>query len=355
MAQAIGRTHRPGAAAEQRVQAGARDRPGAAGVRQFGQDGRGCGRWLIGQIVDRAIRCSAPSGAFLRRRCRYRSYWSRPVLRQLAGLLQAPDKTANGAAADVEPFTDLGARQAFREQRNDSVDLQRLPIMMRALLSHGKSDSSFASPRITALAPAAGKQGGGSDPAGLRQAMRSGRPTAIGTGPSGRAGAAFESARRGRCRSGLPVRPHAPPIVSDFISFQYTSSNGTYFLDNSPPGLYAQGYVQSNGGRITFLESDEFGPQTSGTPLFQFVVFNNFTAGDSWQLLVGRYGDICLNGDCSINTYDVRNGGGFSSFTEISSVSSVPEPSTWAMMILGFAGIGFMAYRRKSKLALMAA
>jgi outer membrane lipase/esterase len=25
----------------------------------------------------------------------------------------------------------------------------------------------------------------------------------------------------------------------------------------------------------------------------------------------------------------------------------VPEPSTWAMMLLGFAGIGFMAYRRK--------
>jgi len=27
----------------------------------------------------------------------------------------------------------------------------------------------------------------------------------------------------------------------------------------------------------------------------------------------------------------------------------VPEPSTWAMMILGFCGIGFLAYRRKSK------
>jgi PEP-CTERM motif len=27
--------------------------------------------------------------------------------------------------------------------------------------------------------------------------------------------------------------------------------------------------------------------------------------------------------------------------------SAVPEPSTWAMMILGFFGIGFMAYRRK--------
>jgi hypothetical protein len=36
-------------------------------------------------------------------------------------------------------------------------------------------------------------------------------------------------------------------------------------------------------------------------------------------------------------------------------VSAVPEPATWAMMILGFAGVGFMAYRRKSKPALMAA
>jgi hypothetical protein len=32
---------------------------------------------------------------------------------------------------------------------------------------------------------------------------------------------------------------------------------------------------------------------------------------------------------------------------------AVPEPSTWAMMILGFAGVGFMKYRLKSKPALM--
>ena len=30
-------------------------------------------------------------------------------------------------------------------------------------------------------------------------------------------------------------------------------------------------------------------------------------------------------------------------------LSAVPEPSTWAMMILGFFGVGFMAYRRKSQ------
>ena len=30
-------------------------------------------------------------------------------------------------------------------------------------------------------------------------------------------------------------------------------------------------------------------------------------------------------------------------------VNAIPEPSTWAMLILGFASIGFMAYRRKSR------
>ncbi len=42
------------------------------------------------------------------------------------------------------------------------------------------------------------------------------------------------------------------------------------------------------------------------------------------------------------------------SVSSLSVVAAVPETSTWAMMILGFAGLGFMAYRRKSKPALMA-
>jgi hypothetical protein len=57
--------------------------------------------------------------------------------------------------------------------------------------------------------------------------------------------------------------------------------------------------------------------------------------------------------------------GGFLSFTNLgasdflglilddvtlaSNVTAVPESSTWAMMILSFAGIGFMAYRRSRK------
>ena len=51
---------------------------------------------------------------------------------------------------------------------------------------------------------------------------------------------------------------------------------------------------------------------------------------------------LAINGAVTLDTNDV--------FTGV-----VPEPSTWVMMLLGFAGIGFMAYRRKSEPALIAA
>jgi len=33
------------------------------------------------------------------------------------------------------------------------------------------------------------------------------------------------------------------------------------------------------------------------------------------------------------------------------SVAAVPEPATWFMMILGFAGVGLIAYRRRDQAA----
>jgi len=45
----------------------------------------------------------------------------------------------------------------------------------------------------------------------------------------------------------------------------------------------------------------------------------------------------------------------FEGAVSFDTVSAVPEPSTWAMMLLGFAGVGFITYRRKSKPASLAA
>jgi hypothetical protein len=39
---------------------------------------------------------------------------------------------------------------------------------------------------------------------------------------------------------------------------------------------------------------------------------------------------------------------------DIAVTTGVPESSTWAMMILGFVGLGFMAHRRKADAALFA-
>ena len=48
-----------------------------------------------------------------------------------------------------------------------------------------------------------------------------------------------------------------------------------------------------------------------------------------------------FNGATFDDVRQVRLGG-------FGTVGAVPEPSTWAMMILGFAGVGFIAYRRHS-------
>ena len=38
----------------------------------------------------------------------------------------------------------------------------------------------------------------------------------------------------------------------------------------------------------------------------------------------------------------------------VGNVGAVPEPSTWAMMIIGFAGVGYMTYRRRKTSAISA-
>jgi hypothetical protein len=57
--------------------------------------------------------------------------------------------------------------------------------------------------------------------------------------------------------------------------------------------------------------------------------------------------------------FDENNGdntGHITATVTTDSTGGVPEPSTWAMMLLGFAGLGFMAYRkRKNGFALAAA
>jgi hypothetical protein len=62
------------------------------------------------------------------------------------------------------------------------------------------------------------------------------------------------------------------------------------------------------------------------------------------------FGDILYSGLESAPTFntgkfDISDG----EFDYTLTIGAVPEPSTWALMLLGFAGLGFAGYRRSAK------
>ena len=80
--------------------------------------------------------------------------------------------------------------------------------------------------------------------------------------------------------------------------------------------------------------------------------FSNLLAGD-YQLIIS--GDVTGQNGGLFGGGLVGYVGALSTTAAAIVAPAVPEPSTWAMMILGFAGIGFMAYRRKNQITVRAA
>jgi hypothetical protein len=97
----------------------------------------------------------------------------------------------------------------------------------------------------------------------------------------------------------------------------------------SSPGSATSTFEANLSGAIVF----GFGGVTvDWDPNGQLVTY----PGGSFKLTLA---DIHLSAS---NTSDPITG------TITNAVAAVPEPSTWAMMILGFFGVGFMAYRRRN-------
>jgi hypothetical protein len=120
--------------------------------------------------------------------------------------------------------------------------------------------------------------------------------------------------------------------------------------------------VQPNpGGLFTYVGGTGNVQGDTVFPVDNFGLIFTVSNGDwinLWSNGGNNYGlgAVNANGGGKDGTY-VYNDTGTASFAETtpSQVAAVPEPSTWAMLLLGFAGIGFTAYRRKNKPALMAA
>lgn len=127
------------------------------------------------------------------------------------------------------------------------------------------------------------------------------------------------------------------PVSSATITINgITLSEGTsfyseHFIDPATGAFLATGYAEDGTGSILYnivANADPSAPHLTSldTPFSYTVSVNSQNEGE-FDFLSDR---LVL-------------------FNKTVTVAAVPEPSTWAMMILGFAGVGFMAYRRKQR------
>jgi hypothetical protein len=82
---------------------------------------------------------------------------------------------------------------------------------------------------------------------------------------------------------------------------------------------------------------------------FMFLTFA--TQNPTFANLSSTIGTGFNHHQSEISVLEVGDWQGITGQMTLEPVAGVPEPSTWAMLLLGFAGIGFMAYRRSRKVA----
>ena len=119
----------------------------------------------------------------------------------------------------------------------------------------------------------------------------------------------------------------------DFLAFNGSGSEKVSFI--SPTSNFEVFVGDGSGGTYTATAFNSSNVQIGSTTI---------------SLAGGVYGDLSLA--LSGISYVVFGGPGVFVADDLSftAVAAVPEPSTWAMMILGFCGLGFLAYRKKGTL-----
>lgn len=163
--------------------------------------------------------------------------------------------------------------------------------------------------------------------------------------------------------AGTPLNGFPTPVQAD---------GGTFFAstDQSGPGSHtiSQLFSAIAGGAFT-LSFDAYandqsgvGPVGTGTdfntnPNQHFEVSlngNQIYYGiltSQWQNYSFGVGSFILNGVNTLSFTEVDNQSflnvGLDNISLVSATGAVPEPSTWAMMLMGFGAIGFSLRRRK--------
>jgi hypothetical protein len=151
-------------------------------------------------------------------------------------------------------------------------------------------------------------------------------------------------------QSGPPV---APASVIDPLSSASVTLGGLGASVISIPTRFG---INPPVNAVFFSRSSNLGP---GLDLFDFHLSTAAIAEFNFQ---AGYGPVTGTGVFALNQFqDVPTSNGPLSLNSSSDVSfsstsfATPLPPAWTMMLIGLAGFGFIAYRRQSKSALMAA
>jgi len=162
---------------------------------------------------------------------------------------------------------------------------------------------------------------------------------------------------------------HAFAVIPEF---EFTEGAGYYSITNNSTDWYIEGLI------VTNSNADLSFPPTTTQPFWNayeqpaadslpaaFVYFNGPLPFSGFAGVAGIPTDIQPNGgtsslffftalEASQPTFDLVNASGQTAkaifldgnFTDI---TTTPLPSTWTMMLIGFAGLGFFAYRGTKK------
>jgi PEP-CTERM motif len=127
-----------------------------------------------------------------------------------------------------------------------------------------------------------------------------------------------------------------------FSTNGWTPSSGT---TTSPQSISGASLHFDGAGTFSNGYAMDWNPGAS-TPDGQTLDFHISATGLTLAgLAANSTGSFFVADVLGTNSAGVRNTG----IIDFALSSAVPEPSTWAMMILGFLGVGFVAYRRKNQ------
>lgn len=152
-------------------------------------------------------------------------------------------------------------------------------------------------------------------------------------------GSAFLNSTAPGLSAALTINGITQSFTPSFDSQIFGSSN---LVNQSTQSHIAGSDNNNNLIEATVISNGVLLPPTIDVP-FSYTVQ---PGDDTWQ------GDFHLY---TLGLYSAQGTLNITSVTEtVDGVSAVPEPSTWAMMVLGFCGLGWMTYKRKNRAVITA-